>query len=95
MRSSSAADAVGNLAIITILDLSSYDLLLVLRTLYDESVERGSSVVECRARNRVSPGSNPFCYRFEDWAFPFSPLTPKLTQLYKSVPGYRQWWKCE
>ena len=23
------------------------------------SVERGSSVVECRTRNRVSPGSNP------------------------------------
>ena len=24
-----------------------------------EIVERGSSVVECRTRNRVSPGSNP------------------------------------
>ena len=35
------------------------------------------------------------CYRFEDWAFSFSPLTPLLTQLYKWVPGYRQWWKCE
>ena len=23
------------------------------------NVERGSSVVECRTRNRVSPGSNP------------------------------------
>ena len=49
-------------------------------------VERGSSVVECRTRNQVSPGSNPsllVCYRFEDWAFSFSPLTPQLNQLYK------------
>ena len=23
-------------------------------------------------------GSNPLCYRFEDWAFSFSPLTPQL-----------------
>ena len=35
-------------------------------------VERGSSVVECRTRNRESPGSNPLCYRFEVWAFSFS-----------------------
>ena len=46
-------------------------------------VERGSSVVERRTRNQVSPGSNPLWYRFEDWAFSFSPLTPLLTQLYK------------
>ena len=26
---------------------------------YKSFVERGSSVVECRTRNRVSPGSNP------------------------------------
>ena len=36
------------------------------------NVERGSSVVECRTRNRESPGSNPICYRFEVWAFSFS-----------------------
>ena len=46
-------------------------------------VERSSSVVECRTRNRGSPGSNPIWYRFEDWAFSFIPLTPLLTQLYK------------
>ena len=46
-------------------------------------VERGCSVVERRIRNQVSPGSNPLCYRFEDWAFSFSSLTPLLTQLYK------------
>ena len=44
---------------------------------------RGSSVVECWTRNQVSPGSNPPWYRFEDWAFSFSPLTPLFTQLYK------------
>ena len=37
-----------------------------------DGVERGSSVVECRTRNRESPGLNPLCYRFEDWAFSFS-----------------------
>ena len=42
------------------------------------------------------PGlESPRCYRFEDWAFSFSPLTTLLTQLYQWVPGYRQWWKCE
>ena len=48
-------------------------------------VEGGSSVVERRTRNQVSPGSNPplYWYRFEDWAFLFSPLMPLLTQLYK------------
>ena len=36
---------------------------------HDTLVERSSSVVECRTHNRESPGSNPLCYRFEDWAF--------------------------
>ena len=35
-------------------------------------LERGSSVLECRTRNRESPGSNPLVYRFEVWAFSFS-----------------------
>ena len=29
------------------------------------SLERGSTVVECRTRNRESQGSNPLCYQFE------------------------------
>ena len=41
----------------------------------------GSPVVECRTRNEVSPGSNPLCYRFEDWAFSFT--MPQFTELYK------------
>ena len=36
----------------------------------------GSSAVECRTRTRESPGSNPLCYRFEVWAFSFSPRCP-------------------
>ena len=40
--------------------------------LQELSVERGSSVLECRTRNRESPGSNPLCYRFEVWAFSFT-----------------------
>ena len=35
-------------------------------------VERGSSVVESRTRNREGPGSNLICYRFKVWAFSFS-----------------------
>ena len=29
--------------------------------------------LECRTLNRETPGSNPFCYRFEVWVFLFSP----------------------
>ena len=31
-----------------------------------------AQLVECRTRNRESPGSNPLCYRFEVWAFSFT-----------------------
>ena len=31
-----------------------------------------AQLVECRTRNRESPGSNPHCYRFEVWAFSFT-----------------------
>ena len=48
-------------------------------------MEHGYSVVECRTRNKVSLGSNPLCYRLEDWEFSFSPLAPQLTQLCKCV----------
>ena len=34
-------------------------------------VERGSSVVECRTRNRQSPRSNLLCYCFEVWECSF------------------------
>ena len=51
--------------------------------IYINYIERGNSVVVRRTRNQVSAGSNPLCYRLEDWAFSFSPLMPQLTQLYK------------
>ena len=31
-----------------------------------------AQLVECRTRNRESPGLNPRCYRFEVWAFSFT-----------------------
>ena len=31
-----------------------------------------AQLVECRTRNRESPGSNPRCYRFDVWAFSFT-----------------------
>ena len=42
-------------------------------------MERSSSVVECRTRNRESSGSNPLCYRFEVWAFSF--ISRRLSRL--------------
>ena len=44
----------------------------LLSKLQSRSVECASSVVECRTRNRESPGWNPLCYCFEVWAFSFS-----------------------
>ena len=41
-------------------------------TVLRNKLKCGSSVVECRTRNRESPGSNHLCYRFEVWAFSFS-----------------------
>ena len=41
----------------------------------DKAVVSWSAVaqlLECRTRNRESPGSNPRCYRFEVWAFSFT-----------------------
>ena len=54
-------------------EIASSDTAHVMRTesriTDSRPVERSSSVVECRTRNRERPGSNPLCYRFEDWAF--------------------------
>ena len=43
----------------------------------------------------MSPGSNPPLLPFQSFGIFVLFLTPQLTQLYKRVPGYRQWWKCE
>ena len=58
-------------------------------------VERGSSAVECQTRNLVSPGSNPPLLPFRRLGIFVLSMTPLFTQLYKCVPGYGQWWKCE
>ena len=56
---------------------------------------RGNSAVERRTRNQVSPGSNPPLLPFRRLGiFVLSTIT-QSTQLYKWVPGYRQWWKYE
>ena len=42
-----------------------------------QEVEHSSSAVECQTRSREIPGSiESLCYRFEDWAFSFSPKCP-------------------
>ena len=47
------------------------------------TVERGSSVVECRTRNRESPGSNPTLLPFRSLGFFVLLTMPQSTQLYK------------
>ena len=46
-------------------------------------VERGGSAVNAGLAIKWARVRIPLCYRFEDWAFSFSPLTPQLTQLYE------------
>ena len=76
--------SVGSIRIVLLVNrVCTFSIRIVLLVNRYLHLERGSSAVECRTRNQVSPGSNPLCYRFEDWAFSFSPLTPRLTQLYK------------
>ena len=45
-----------------------YFMILTLLLLWSAVAQ----LVECRTRNRESPGSNPRCYRFEVWAFSFT-----------------------
>ena len=63
--------------------------------LMNTSVERGSSAVECQTRNRESPGSNPPLLQFRISGIFVVSMTLQFTQLYRWVPGCRQWWKCE
>ena len=51
------------------------------------TVERSSSVVERPTLKRDSPGSNPLCYYFEDWAFSFSPRRPSSLSCINEYPG--------
>ena len=47
------------------------------------TVERGSSVVECRIRDQVSPGSNPPLLPIPRLGIFVLSMMPQLTQLYK------------
>ena len=57
-------------------------------------VERGSSAVECRTRNQVSPGSNPPLLPFRRlgiFVFSIEAVVDSRSQLYNWAPGYREW----
>ena len=71
-----------------IMCLLSYPLNFALSSA-SNLVERDSSAAECRTRKWES------WYCFEALAFLLSPGLPQFTQLYKWVPGYRRWWKCQ
>ena len=47
------------------------------------------------SQSRESPGSNPFATGSKFGHFFVLFTMPQFTQLYKLVPGYRRWWKCE
>ena len=53
------------------------------------------SAVECRIRNQGSPGSNPPLLPFRSLGIFVISMMHLFTQLYKWVPGCRQWWKIE
>ncbi len=55
-------------------------------------VERGSSAIECRTRNQVSPGSNPPLLPFRRLGIFVLSIDAPVDS---AVPGYRQWLKCE
>ena len=58
------------------------------------SVKCSSLVVECRTRNRESPGSNPPLLPFRSLSIFVLFTSPLSTQLYKRAPCYRQFWTC-
>ena len=58
-------------------------------------VERGSSVGGMPDSQSREPGFESPLLPFRSLGIFFHFTTPQSTQLYKWVPGYRQWWKCE
>ncbi len=57
-------------------------------------VERGSSAVECRTRNQVSPGSNHPLLPFRRLGIFVLSIDAPVDSAVWVVSGYRQWWKC-
>ena len=58
-------------------------------------VERGSSVGRMPDSQSREPGFESPLIPFRSLGIFFHFTMPQSTQLYKWVPGYRQWWKCE
>ena len=50
-------------------------------------VERSNSAAECWTRNHGNQHSTPICYRFEVWAFSFSPRCPSSLRCIKEYLG--------
>ena len=65
---------LGKLRVHTFLNNKSTLLTLLYRPrrAHMNNMSAVAQLVECRTRNRESPGSNPRCYRFEVWAFSFT-----------------------
>ena len=61
---------------INLLDSSGVHAIRPASPLHHVADVLGSSAVGCRTHNCESPGSNPVCYRFNCWAFSFSPRRP-------------------
>ena len=64
----------------------------VFNNMRESSVERGSSVGRMPDSQSREPGFESPLLPFRSLGIFFHFTTP---QLYKLVPGYRQWWKCE
>ena len=58
-------------------------------------MERGSSVGRMPDSQSREPGFESPLLPFRSLGIFFHFTTPQSIQLYKWVPGYRQWWKCE
>ena len=73
-------NALGLLAVLKCTDPSPH-IVNAARNIY--SLERGSSVVERRPRNQVSPGSNPRLLSSRSLCIFVLSMTQQFTQLYK------------
>ena len=58
-------------------------------------MERGSSAIECRTRNRENPGSNPPLLPFRRFGIFVISTTHQFTQLWFRNEQVCQWVKCE
>ena len=57
-------------------------------------LERSGSGVELQTIAYENPGMNPVLWCLNPLGKFFNSPLLQFTQLYKRVPGYRQWWIC-